>query len=263
MNSTQQLTNTGRADAAAPSRALAAAVAFHRLPLLAIAAALTVGLFALSGNDVPFPASGYGALYILPVNILSLVLVRWLVHREGGRLRDLIGFSRKRLGRDILWGLLWLMVLYFPFVLAIMGTMFALYGAELFTQFEAVFAPSPEAVPILPFAASLTLAIVLFVTFTPLNAPVEEVVYRGYAQRNLGSPTWFAILLPAIAFGIQHMFFSPTLPGMVVYGVAFFVWSVVGGIIYAKQRRLMPLIVAHVLVNLFTSAPALVVPFLV
>src|SRR5690554_2795172 len=114
MSRTQQVTDAVRADAPAPSRALAAAVALHRVPLLAIAAALTVGLFALSGNEVPFPASGYGALYILPVNVLSLVLVRWLVHREGRRLRDLIGFSRKRLGRDILWGVLWLVVLYLP-----------------------------------------------------------------------------------------------------------------------------------------------------
>jgi hypothetical protein len=37
---------------------------------------------------------------------------------------------------------------------------------------------------------------------------------------------------------------------------------VVGGVIYAKQRRLLPLIVAHLLVNLFTSAPALLIPFL-
>jgi membrane protease YdiL (CAAX protease family) len=50
---------------------------------------------------------------------------------------------------------------------------------------------------------------------------------------------------------------------MIVYGVAFFVWGAVGGIIYAKQGRLMPLIIAHAIVNLFTSAPALIIPFLV
>jgi membrane protease YdiL (CAAX protease family) len=248
---------------ATPHRAVAAAVAFHRVPLLALAAALTVALFALTGNDIPFPASSYSALYLFPVNVASLVLLRWLVHREGGRLRDLIGFSRERLGRDILWGLLWLMVLFVPFALAIMGTMFALYGGTAFTQFEAVFAPPADSIPALPFGVSLTLAILVVATFVPLNAPTEELVYRGYAQRRFGMPTWLAIGLPAVGFGIQHMFFSPTVPGMLVYGVAFFAWSVIGGLIYARQRRLMPLIVAHLLVNLFTSAPALLIPFLV
>jgi membrane protease YdiL (CAAX protease family) len=144
-----------------------------------------------------------------------------------------------------------------------MGTMFALFGVNFLSQFEAVFVPPPESTPMLPFAVSLAVAIVVVVTFTPLNAPVEELVYRGFSQRGIGSPTWLSILVPSIGFGIQHMFFAPTVAGMVVYAVAFFVWGVVGGIIYAKQGRLMPLIVAHLVVNLFTSAPALIIPFLV
>ena len=254
-------------------KALPLAFAFLRIPLIVVAAALTVAVFAALGNPIPFPASSYSALYLLPVNIVTLLLLRAVLHRQGRRIRDVVGFDRSRLGRDILWGLLWLMVLYLPFALAVLGTMFALFGAETFTSFEAVFVPPPETTPLLPFGVSLALAITIVVTFTPLNAPTEELVYRGFAQEGLARPSGsgrparkrdvvLAIVIPAIGFGIQHVFFAPTLPGMVVFAVAFFVWGVVGGIIFAKQRRLLPLIVAHLLVNLFTSAPALLVPFL-
>lgn len=254
-------------------KALPLAFAFLRIPLIAGAAGLTVAVFAALGNPIPFPASSFAALSLLPVNIVTLLLLRAVLHRQGRRVRDLIGYDRGRLGGDIGWGLLWLLVLYVPFALAVLGTMFALFGAETFTSFEAVFVPPPETTPILPFGVSLALAITIVVTFAPLNAPTEELVYRGFAQAGLSRPggvgrparrrdVVLAIVIPSVGFGIQHVFFAPTLPGMVVYAVAFFVWGVVGGIIFAKQRRLLPLIVAHLLVNLLTSAPALLIPFL-
>jgi membrane protease YdiL (CAAX protease family) len=49
---------------------------------------------------------------------------------------------------------------------------------------------------------------------------------------------------------------------MVVYGVAFFVWGLGSALIYRWQRRLMPLIIAHFLVNLMSTLPALILPFI-
>ena len=191
--------------------------------------------------------------------------MRWALHREGRRVRDLIGFDPARLGRDILWGLLWLMVLYLPFAAAIIGTMLLLYGGEAFTSFDAVFVP-PEGSLVMPTALAVVFAAVGVVTFAPLNAPTEELVYRGYAQGTLTtvlpSPV-LAVVIPAIGFGLQHVFFASTAPGTLVFAVAFLVWGLGSGIIYLKQGRLMPLIVCHLVVNLLTSLPALLVAFLV
>ena len=235
-----------------------------RVAMVAAVWAGTMGVLALLDQPAePAAASVFSGLTLLPVNIASLLLVRTLVHREGGTLRTFAGFDRSRLGRDILWGLLWLMVLWLPFAAAIMGTMFALYGTDAFTAFERVFAPDAAQLPALTPVAGAVFGILAVVTFAPLNAPTEEFVYRGFAQGGLqraGRPM-LAVLLPSLAFGVQHIFFASTAPGMLVLGVAFVVWGLGSALIYRWQGRLMPLIIAHVIVNLGTSAPALVLPF--
>jgi len=239
---------------------------YGRVGLVALATLATMGLLAATGQpSSPASASLFSALALLPVNVVCLIVVRALLHREGSSLREIVGFDRARVGRDVLWGLLWLAVLYLPFALAVVGTMLAIYGADAFSRFEQVFTPDEAALPQLDTSLSLLLGVLAFVTFAPLNAPTEEAVFRGYSQPRTAQ-RWgvvAGILVPSAAFALQHVFFAPTAPGMVVYAVAFFVWGVGAALIFHWQRRLMPLIVAHLLVNLATSAPALVLPILV
>ncbi|HEU4808739.1 MAG TPA: CPBP family intramembrane glutamic endopeptidase [Homoserinimonas sp.] len=241
------------------------ALPYLRIGFVAIAALATSGILAAAGQPSGMPSVAlYAALYLIPGNLACLLIVRRLVHRGGGTLRDLIGFDRSRLGRDFGWGLLWLAVLYVPFAATIIGSMFLLFGGDAFASFERVFAPSPADVPTVGTAVALVLAVIAVITFAPLNAPTEELVFRGYSQGRLSTlwgGTALAIVVPSIAFGLQHAFFASTVEGMVVYVAAFFVWGLGAGIIYLKQGRLMPLIVCHLIVNLFTSLPALIVPF--
>lgn len=240
--------------------ALAAALPFARVALVAVAALATMGLLALLGEPAGIAAAGsLSALYLLPVNLVTLFVLRRIVHAEGTTLRAMLGFDRARLGRDILWGLLWIMVLYLPFGGAIVGTMFALYGGDAFGSFETVFAPDVAALPQLGMVASIVFAVVVVLTFAPLNAPTEELLFRGYSQGRLRGVA--AIVVPSLAFGLQHVFFASTVPGMLVLGIAFFVWGLGSALIFRWQGRLMPLVVAHFVVNLFTSAPALILPF--
>lgn len=240
--------------------ALPALLPFARVGIVAVAAVATMGLLALLGQPAGIAASGsLSALALLPVNVVTLLVLRRVVHREGTTLRAMIGFDRQRLSRDILWGLLWIMVLYAPFAGAIIGTMFALYGGETFESFELVFAPDVAELPSMSVAASIVFGVLVVLTFAPINAPTEELLFRGYSQARLRGVT--AIVLPSVAFGLQHVFFASTAPGMLVLGIAFFVWGLGSALIFRWQGRLMPLIVAHFVVNLFTSAPALILPF--
>ncbi|RXZ66884.1 CPBP family intramembrane glutamic endopeptidase [Agromyces albus] len=235
-----------------------------RVALVALAAVITWLLLLAAGERSTFPPSLlFGAAIMLPVNVVSLVLVRRALHREGLRARDLIGFSWRRLGADIAWGLLWLSALSLPFALAIMGMMFALHGGAAFERFDTVFYDE-AATPTLDRALLAALAIVSVVTFAPLNAPAEELVYRGYSQGGLVRrwPAAVAVLVPAIVFAVQHVFYAATPSAVPVYLVAYLVWGIGSGLIVLWQRRLMPIIVAHFLVNLMTSAPALVLTFL-
>lgn len=249
-----------------PSRfGTALLISFIRLPLLILGAAATLGLLAVAGRPLAFPlAPDLASLYFIVVNAISLVILQRIVRREGRTVRDLLGFSRARLGQDILWGLLWIAVLYIPFVAAVIGTMALLYGPATFTSFERVFAPAETSVVTFSPAVTLTLALVIAILFPLLNAPTEELYYRGYAQPALADATgkpWLGILIPTIGFSLQHLLLAPTLPGMLVYAVAFFVWGLGAALIYARQRRLMPLVVAHFCTNFFFGLAPLIIFF--
>lgn len=228
-----------------------------------IGAAAVLGWLALGGpgRGLPFPPPPLiAAVTILPVNLVSLLLVRRLVHADHQRLRDLVGYRPGRLLADIGWGLLWLVVLYLPFAGTVVAVMSLRYGSEMSSAFGTVFF-DPASVPPLTTSTLTVLAVAAVVTFAPVNAPVEELVYRGYAQRAL-TRRWrpaAAIGVSAAAFGLQHAFFAPTSAAVVIYLAAFSVWGAGAGIIVHRQGRLFPMIVAHAVVNLATSAPALLV----
>src|SRR5690606_13747823 len=200
--------------------------------------------------------------YFIPVNIVSLVLLGRHLRPRGLTLAGLAGFERARLGRDVLQGFLWLFVLFIPFALVINLVLLALFGTSgWLPAFETVFAPDPsqlvEFAPWFAWAAAAVTAVLFPLT----NAPAEELTYRGHAQGALlaaGRPAWLALGLPAVAFGLQHVLLAPSAAGMLVYACAFVAWGLGAGIIYRRQGRLMPIIVAHFLTSLMTSAVPLV-----
>ncbi|NYD53190.1 CPBP family intramembrane glutamic endopeptidase [Microbacterium pseudoresistens] len=214
---------------------------------------------------VPFPPpSLLACAAMLPVNILCLALIARRLRGTGRRLRDLMDFSARRLGVDVLWGLVWLVVLYLPFTATIMLVVWLQHGADMFAAMETIFF-DPAAVPQLPPLAWTVIAVVAVLTFAPLNAPAEELVYRGISQRGLAErvPVWAAIVIPSSLFALQHIWYAPTPDAVSVFVAAFFVWGVVSGIIYRLHGRLIPIIVAHFLVDLVMSLPALMIPFFV
>lgn len=233
--------------------------------MLFFAAVLTALIVsaATGAAFAPSLTTQLSALYFIPVNVVCLLLLRRSLHTRGSTLRALAGFDRSRLARDVLQGLMWLFVLFIPFVLVVNLVMLIMFGAGgMLAAFETVFAPDPtlvvEFAPWFAWASALITAVLFPLT----NAPAEELVYRGHAQGGLftaGSPAWLALGLPAVAFGAQHVLLAPSPAGMVVFGCAFFAWGLGAGLIYKKQGRLMPVIVAHFITNLmFAIAPVII-----
>ncbi len=234
-------------------------ISFIRLPLLCV---LAFALLLTVRRPITFPPPvDISALYFIVGNVICFFILQGIVRREGVSLAHLLGFSRERLGRDVLWGLLWVMVLYLPFVAALVGTMVLLYGGGAFTRIAELFTPSVIALPALSFGVSLFLAVLTAILFPITNAPVEELYYRGYAQPRIAAATgraWLGILIPALGFSLQHLLLAPTAAMMVPFAAAFFVWGLGAGIIYRRQQRLMPLMVAHFITNLAAVVPAVV-----
>ncbi|WP_429459875.1 CPBP family intramembrane glutamic endopeptidase [Microbacterium sp. ZKA21] len=239
------------------------------LPLLrvaSVAAASALAWLVISAVDpgVAFPPPAVIAVIaMLPVNIVCLILVARLLRRDGRTLREVLGYEPRRIGRDVLWGLLWVAVMYLPFAGAIILVVWLQHGNQVFVAMETVFF-DPSSIPSLDPVFWSVIAVVAVLTFAPLNAPVEELVYRGYSQGMLSRrvPTAFAIVVSAAIFAVQHVWYAPSPDAVVAFVCAFFVWGVGSGVIYRLQGRLMPLVFAHGLVNLGFTLPALAIPFL-
>ncbi|RDW18753.1 hypothetical protein CWR48_10570 [Oceanobacillus arenosus] len=232
-------------------------VSFIRIPMLGIALLLLFAIFELSGLQFHFPfLPELSTVYFTVVNIICFILMHRLLKKEGRTLKELVGYHREYLFKDILYGLLWLVVLFVPFVLAVMGMMFILFGTEMLQQFQTVFAGNEDSylfarpIWLMWFAAIVSLA------FPFLNGPIEEIMYRGYAQSiflKYFKKVWIAIFIPSLGFALQHIFLAATLEGALVYCTAYFLWGVGSGIIYLKQKRLFPLIICHFVVNISFS----------
>jgi hypothetical protein len=80
---------------------------FARTIFAVLAGALVAAMLALQGSATPWrDAAMWFPLYATLIDAGCLAALWVAMRREGGRLVDLIGFDRARLGRDVLLGLL-------------------------------------------------------------------------------------------------------------------------------------------------------------
>ncbi len=185
----------------------------------------------------------YGTL----VDVGCLGLLLYLTRREGIKIKDLIGFDKKKLKVDILLGL-GIILVVFPITIFGFGrlAMFAAYGNM------------NPAFPAGTFTRTLPLLAVLYsrILWWPVWSATEELTYEGYALPRLfvmTKSTWLTVLTISFFYSIQHSFLS--LAGF-QYGFYMFLLFVpltmALQFIYLKVRRLTPLIIGHWMMDLFS-----------
>lgn len=143
----------------------------------------------------------------------------------------IIGLDRTRPGPDLAGGLLLAAVIGLPGL--------GLYLAATHWGLNSTVAPASEASP--------WWALGLLVLAALKNGVLEEVVVVGYLvtrSRQLGVPPWTAVVLAALLRGVYHLYqgFGAGV-GNVVMGLVFGAW-------YLRTGRVMPLVVAHVVIDL-------------
>lgn len=236
-------------------------MALIRLPLVLAGSAAAVLAYQWSGNPVGIAAGlGWSTLTLTVVNLLCLLLLSWRSRLEGFDWREAVGFRWGSLGRDLLWGLLWSLLLGGLLLLGIFSTVFLFYGLDGFANLEQFFTGGAD----FSFQLPVWLALVSAVAFPLLNPFVEELQYRGYAQPGLiaafrSIPT--GILITALGFGLQHIVFAVTLPSALAFVLGFFLWGLGAGLIAHRQGRLFPLMVAHFISNLSFGVIPLIIIF--
>jgi len=206
----------------------------------------------LVGSADPWRASADWWLgWFASANVANLGLLRWLLHREGRRLRDLYRVRRRDLRGDLRWVALALVVAgpigFLPNLLlgqALWGS--AQVGQDL--SFRA-----------LPLAAAISLLLV----FPAVQAAAELPTYFGYVMPRLGARYGWrhsALIVAAVTLSTQHIF----LP--LLFDWRFLVWRGlmfapfalwVGLVIYRRPTTLPFLAVGHGLLD--ASLPVMVV----
>src|SRR6267142_612109 len=88
-------------------------LATARTGLILLVQVVVAAGFFLRGNPSPWRAQApWWTVYATVVDIGCLLLLWRRTRREGIRLFDLFGLEHRRLGREVLWGLLYLVVLF-------------------------------------------------------------------------------------------------------------------------------------------------------
>lgn len=232
-------------------------MAFIRTPLALVGYGLAVYFFRPNGSVVG-PAAGmfWSTVSISAVNLISFALLLWRFRVEELSLCEVIGIRRGKILADIALGLVWCFLLYGLLMIGLVLSLMCLRGPAGFSEVgEFILGPNPD----FSFDGPVVITIVSATVFPLLNPLVEELNYRGYSQMRLESAlgsSRLAILISASGFGLQHIAFAMTVDSAIAYAAGFFLWGIGAGVIFQKQRRLFPVIVAHFISNLsFGLAP--------
>ena len=115
-------------------------MAFIRLPLILAGSGLAILAYQLAGRPVGLAAGlAWSTLTLTIVNLLNLGLLVQRSHVEDFDLKKTLGFEWGRLGRDILIGIVFSLVLGGLLLIGVFGIVLLLYGADGFTKMETVF----------------------------------------------------------------------------------------------------------------------------
>jgi uncharacterized protein len=205
------------------------------------AQAVVAAVFLLRSSPTPWQAAEpWLPIYATLIDVGCLALMWRLTRREGIRLLDLVGFGRRRLARDVLLGLA-----IVPAELAvILGGVYAagwlLYGTLT----------PPLLFETLPGPATLYAALV----FPVLWGLTEQMTYNGYVLPRLkvlfGS-TSLAVACVTFVWALEHAFlpltFDPTYMASRLLGAL--PNSLFQTLLYLRLRRLVPLAIAHALLD--------------
>lgn len=214
---------------------------FARPALGVVAQAVVAVVFILRSSATPWhDAEPWLPVYATLIDAGCLALLWRLTRGEGIGLFDLVGFERSRLGRDALLGL----ALIPASLVFIFGGTYAggwiVYGTV----------QQPYFLGGLPLWASLYGVLV----FPVLWGLTEQMTYNGYLLPRfqvLSGNTTLAVTVVAFVWAMQHAFMPLTFDTkfMTYRLLASVPNSLFETILYLRLRRVLPLAVAHALMD--------------
>ncbi len=165
------------------------------------------------------------------VDLAPVALVAHLLARSGETMRR-IGFDRARVAGDVRLGAL----LWGAAAVAIAGANAVAHALDL--PFRPIEFTNADASVVVIFLAVLT---------SVVSAVSEETIVNGYVLTRLDDLGWAenrALVASALLRGSYHLY----------QGLGGFVYNVIGGVvagrIFQRTKRIVPLVVAHLLIDM-------------
>jgi len=217
-----------------------------RSTLWMTAQSLVALLFVLQHRPNPWRQACYWWSVCFTLADVGCILgMRFFLKREGLRLRDLLGPIRLRFGRDLFLGIFYFLLFSPGFVLGGYVGQKLLYGTGL----------NPSGFILHAHALPLWATLYSLVIFWPINSVFEEMTYQGYVLPRLEALTgrfWIAFAAVTFWWTAQHCVigFVPDLRSNLCRFIGFFPGVAILVLIYARTRRLAPLIVGHWIIDL-------------
>jgi uncharacterized protein len=230
-----------RRDAATLTWRGPALMLFARAASAVGAQALVAAVFALRSSPTPWhDAEPWLSVYGTLIDAGCLALLWWLTRREGIRLFDLVGFARTRLGRDVALG-----------VALIPASLVFIFGGTYSAGWLLYGRPAP---PYLLGHLPLPAALYGVLVFPFIWGLTEQMTYNGYLVPRfqvLCRSTGLAIAVVAFAWSAQHAVMPLTFDAkfMAFRLLSSVPHSVFDTLVYLRLRRLLPLAVAHALMD--------------
>lgn len=203
--------------------------------LVAFGTPLLNSLYLLKyGPRLSRQMSGLGSLAVAVHEGTALLLVGYILSRQGRRLRDLgLRWSLKDAGLGLVVTATSLLS-YWLGAYAIQGLHHAIYGTPAVGYSPKTFFGHPSVVAIVPSVL--------------LNPFFEELIVRAYLMTEVLELTGSATLAVALSVGIQavyHLYYGWW------FALAIAFQFIVFALYYARWRRALPIVVAHGLFDLY------------
>ena len=212
--------------------------------------AITALVFLLNSDPTPWSSSiPYWNVFGTFADLFCLVILHYLLKKEGYQIWDLLKLPQKPILRDLLLGI-GLFLLIFPTV--IMGITllanFLIYGMLQPDLGEGMLIGRQ-----LPLWATIHSLLIWWLIWSP----TESTFYNGYLFPRLEvltGKTWKAILLVGFFWTLQHIFF-PFIPDGKYLVWRFIQFIGIGFLmpwLFSRIRRLRPLIITHWLMDIMS-----------
>jgi membrane protease YdiL (CAAX protease family) len=224
--------------------------------VLALGLQMVLAIFFFrAGYQNPIEDAGHWfTVYGTLIDILCLILIAFLIKKEGLRLIDLVNINSQSFIKTLLTSLGYI-VLFLPMsVVGMSVSSFLLFGDPIPQQ-------TMGGIPMWGAIYSITIWPLLW-------AVSEQITYQGYALPRIATllkSKWLAIAIVSFGWALQHAALPLSLDWryIVVRVLSFIPVAMVMAFLYLRTRKLLPFIIAHWVMDLTAAITSILLPLII